>query len=84
VFIIARELKRLNINLPQELVDKVDEYAEKLCIQRTTAITVLLNAALIQQDSVKVMQDLMNAYNDEKTGQLVNVAKLTEDEKDSR
>jgi len=84
VFIIARELKRLNINLPQELVDKVDEYAEKLCIQRTTAITVLLNAALIQQDSVKVMQDLMNAYNEEKTGQLVNVAKLTEGEKDSR
>ncbi len=84
MFIIARELKRLNINLPQELVDKVDEYAEKLCIQRTTAITVLLNAALIQQDSVKVMQDLMNAYNEEKTGQLVNVAKLTEGEKDSR
>lgn len=84
MFIIARELKRLNINLPQELVDKVDEYAEKLCIQRTTAITVLLNAALIQQDSVKVMQDLMNAYNDEKIGQLVNVAKLVEGEKDSR
>jgi metal-responsive CopG/Arc/MetJ family transcriptional regulator len=81
---MARELKRLNINLPQELVDKVDEYADNLCIQRTTAITVLLNTALNQQDGIKALQDLMNAYNEEKNGQLVDVSRVSGGGEDSR
>lgn len=68
VCLMARELKRLNMNLPQELVDKVDAYADKLCLQRSVAITVLLNMALEQQGSLTALQDLMEAYKKEQDG----------------
>lgn len=52
---MARELKRLNTNMPIELVAKIDEYAERMCISRSSAINVLCNLAL---DSQKAMTDL--------------------------
>lgn len=52
---MARELKRLNTNMPLELVAKIDEYAERMCISRSSAINVLCNLAL---DSHKAMTDL--------------------------
>ena len=52
---MARELKRLNTNMPLELVARIDEYAERMCINRSSAINVLCNLAL---DSQKAMTDL--------------------------
>lgn len=37
-----RDLKRVNMNLPKILVDKVDEYAKKTGITFTAAVTFLL------------------------------------------
>lgn len=56
---MARDLKRLNINLPAELIKKVDEYAETLYIPRTTAMTVLLNLALDSQRAMKDINELV-------------------------
>lgn len=50
-----KEIMRLNINVPQDLIDRVDEYADNLSINRTSAVCVLLSQAL---DGQKVVSDL--------------------------
>lgn len=52
---MARELKRVNLNLPEDVVKRIDAYADKMCITRTTAVVMLCNTAL---DSQKAMNDL--------------------------
>lgn len=52
---MAREVKRINNNMPIELVVKIDEYAEKMCISRSSAINVLCSMAL---ESQKGMSDI--------------------------
>ena len=52
---MARELKRVNLNLPEDVVKRIDAYADKVCITRTTAVVMLCNTAL---DSQKAMNDL--------------------------
>lgn len=52
---MAREVKRINMNMPIETLERVDEYAESMTISRTSAILVLLNMAL---DSRKAVDDL--------------------------
>ena len=47
------ELKRVNINLPVQIVEKVKEYAENLGINTTSAYIVLLNQALEQKELLK-------------------------------
>ena len=53
------ETNRINLNMPCDLTNRVDEYASKMNINRTSAICVLLNLALDSQDAVKVMGELM-------------------------
>ena len=50
-----KETMRLNINVAQDLIDKVDEYARSMNINRTSAVAVLLSTALNNQ---KAMNDL--------------------------
>lgn len=52
---MARELKRVNLNLPEDVVKRIDAYADKMCITRTAAVVMLCNTAL---DSQKAMSDL--------------------------
>lgn len=53
---MAREMKRLNTNMPIELVERIDEYAERMCINsRSVAINVLCSMAL---DSQRAMEDM--------------------------
>ena len=52
---MARELRRLNMNMPVDLIARVDEYAERMSINRSSAVNVLCNMAL---DSQKVVNDL--------------------------
>ena len=58
------ELKRVNINLPANIVDKVKEYAETLGINTTSAYIVLLNQALEQKDMLKQMPLMISMYNE--------------------
>ena len=52
---MAREVKRININIPVETLERVDRYADSMSINRTSAILVLLSQAM---DSQKAMSDL--------------------------
>ena len=63
---MAREMRRININMPAETLERVDAYAEKMSINRTAAILVLCSMAL---DSQKAMSDL---------GELVKLVKSSE------
>lgn len=56
------ELQRVNMNLPVDLVSKIDEYAEELCLNRTSAITVLLSTALQQNKTLSTFEDMMNLF----------------------
>lgn len=40
------ELKRLNMNIPTHLLDTIDEYADQLCLNRTSTIILLLRSGL--------------------------------------
>lgn len=61
-----KEVMRLNINVPQDLIDRVDEYADNLSINRTSAVCVLLSQALDGQKAMKSMDELLSLIkNDE-------------------
>lgn len=49
------ETRKINLNMPVEVLDKVDQLANKLGINRTSAIMVLLNDGLEQRA-------MINAY----------------------
>lgn len=49
------ETTRMGMNIPTELMDKLDEYADRMNISRTSAVCVLLSQAL---DSQKAINDL--------------------------
>lgn len=49
-----RELTRININLPTHMVKMLDEYADSVFVNRTTAITWLLAEGLKNQPGVLV------------------------------
>lgn len=62
---MARELKRLNLNMPVDLVARIDEYAERMCINRSSAINVLCNLALDSQQAVGTMEELLRMVKEE-------------------
>lgn len=58
------ELKRVNMNLPADLVQRVVEYGESKGLNVTSAYIVLLNQALDQKetiDSLPIMLDLIKS-----------------------
>ena len=61
---MAKEIKRINMNMPVETLKRVDEYADSMTISRTSAILVLLNQAL---DSKQAISDF---------SKIVEVAKM--------
>lgn len=65
------ETTRMGMNIPTELMDKLDEYADRMNISRTSAVCVLLSQAL---DSQKVMNDLgelLKLYQEEQKKQTI-------------
>lgn len=62
---MARDLRRINLNVPADLVDEVDAYAENMNINRTSAINMLLSTALEQKKSIdmmdKILKEIKNA-----------------------
>ncbi len=54
------ELSRVNINLPDTLIEKVKNYANDLGINVTSAYIVLLNRALEQNDAMIQLPALLN------------------------
>lgn len=74
------ELKRVNMNLPAELVAKVVEYGEKNGLNTTSAYIVLLNQALNQLASIEKLPAMLELLSQIKTLQdLENNQKQLED-----
>ena len=57
-------IKRQSVTmvLPVETVKRLDDYAAKMELSRTSAVVVLINQALDQSRSFDVLADLLKAY----------------------
>lgn len=53
------ETTRMGMNIPTELMDKLDEYADRMNISRTSAVCVLLSQALNSQKAVNDLGELL-------------------------
>lgn len=65
------ELKRVNMNLPSDLVQKVVDYANKMGLNTTSAYIVLLNQALDQKETIDNLPIMLELLKNE----LANVTK---------
>lgn len=59
---MARDLTRMTVSLPTELVNRVDTYAENMGIKRTSATAVLLTMALDSQKAMNDLSELLKLY----------------------
>lgn len=59
-------LKRINLNLDEELLSQLDDYASKMHISRSSALSVLLSQFFQNQKAIQTMSNLVEAYNDAK------------------
>lgn len=57
------ELKRVSMNLPADLVQRVINYGDKLGLNTTSAYIVLLNQALDQKQNLEFLPLLSDIYN---------------------
>lgn len=56
---MARELEKLHMNIPKDLNDRVIQYAERMCLNKTSAVIVLLSQALDSQKAMGTLEELM-------------------------
>jgi metal-responsive CopG/Arc/MetJ family transcriptional regulator len=62
-------LRRIVMNLDEDLVKRIDSYAERLHINRTAAASVLLSSAAETQEFLTHFPELMKAYQEEQEKQ---------------
>jgi len=58
----ARETKRIYMNVPVEVLERIDAYADKMSINRTAAVLVLVSQALDSQKAMSDLGELMKMY----------------------
>lgn len=51
-----KDLVRTNVNLPKSMRDRIDNYAEEIGINLTSAIIILLKTGLDNNDIIKSMK----------------------------
>lgn len=66
-------LKRINLNLDEELLQQLDDYANKMHISRSSALSVFLSQIFTGQQTLETMNKLMTAYNEEKAREITSV-----------
>lgn len=59
-------LKRINLNLDEDLLFQLDGYANQMHVTRSAAISVLLSQFFQGQKTIQTMGSLLSLYNDEK------------------
>jgi len=59
---MSRELQRLNMNMPADLIQQVDEYAKRMNLNRTSAVIFLVSTALEQQNTMSVIHELLHRF----------------------
>lgn len=57
--LVKRNITRVNMNLPSDLVEKVKGYANSLGLPITQAYTVLINMALEQKEVISSMPKMI-------------------------
>ena len=68
---MARDLTRMTVSLPTELVKRVDDYAENMGIKRTSATAVLLTMALDSQKAMTDLGELLKLVQEEQNKQTI-------------
>lgn len=68
---MAREVKRININVPLETLERLDDYADKMSINRTSAILVLCTLSLDSQKAMTDLGELLKMAKEEQNKQIV-------------
>lgn len=67
--------KRINIQLEENLLDKVDAYADEMSINRTSAIVIMINNYFNGMDSLNTLKQFMTLYeeknNNIKKGEII-------------
>lgn len=53
------ENKRVAMNFPLETLNRIDDYAKRMSISRTSAVLVLCNMALDSQQALRDIQSLL-------------------------
>ena len=71
VVVMAREVRRININVPVETLERIDNYADTMSINRTSAILVLISQAMDSQKAMSDLGELLRVYQEEKDKQTV-------------
>lgn len=57
---MSRELQRLNMNMPVSLIQQVDKYANRMNLNRTSAMICLVSTALEQSNAIDIMGELLD------------------------
>ncbi|MDT4377340.1 hypothetical protein RO787_28930 [Blautia coccoides] len=58
-------LKKISMNISEELLSKIDVYAKSMGINRSSAISVLVSTQLQQQDALGTMKSLVEIVDKE-------------------
>lgn len=56
------KVKKYNFNFPTELIERVDQFGERLNINRTSAMCVLLNTALQNDKMIESVPTVIEMY----------------------
>ena len=64
---MQKEMKRINIIVPLDSLERIDSYADKMTINRTSAILVLCNLALDSQKAMSDIGELLKLAQEEQT-----------------
>jgi metal-responsive CopG/Arc/MetJ family transcriptional regulator len=56
----SRKLQRLYMNMPTDLINQIDEYANRMNLNRTSATIFLVSTALEQKNAMSKVEELLN------------------------
>lgn len=56
-------LKRINVNIDEKLLAKIDKYAEIMGVNRTSAICFLCSSQLLQNEAVSAISGAVDVIN---------------------
>lgn len=62
---IAKDMTRVTVNLKTSLVERIDEYARSMNINRTSAVSVLLTQSLDTTTALETLQNITKIYQNE-------------------
>jgi metal-responsive CopG/Arc/MetJ family transcriptional regulator len=67
---MARELQKISFNIPTLLLDRIDEYADSVGINRTAAINLLISNSLDQQKALSSIDVITKMFKELKGKQI--------------